>query len=235
MKIISKAYDYYDTVAYTDSPVFVRHEKDYANYSPPKEIEDIFEKAPFEYPHSVESQTVLIGFCGRIYPLIILSHSQYEHHYGPTVIHTVFCYSQSDILKFFSLTKLKPQNEIYIKKRKTISHVSFSKRNMDILFGFHGKKISDDIFFELNSPVFIITRKRHSKEYQLTVNSSLKERGFQKIFNPFQAYQEIEMYLGGVLGQTEINTVGISDEDLKHQKGFDKWSFKKMPTKRGRK
>jgi len=228
MKIISKAYDYYDTVAYTDSPIFVRHEKDYVDYSPPREIKDILDKAPYIYPHIMGSQEILIGFCGRVYPLVELSYSSD----GLSVDHTFFCYSQKDILKFFSVTKLKTFSETYPMKTGR-NQAYFTKKNMDILFGFHGKKIPDDIFFELKSPIFIVTRnERHIKKFKLTVNGSLKQYGFQKVFDPFQAYQEIEMYLGGVLGQTEINTVGISDKDLKHQKGFDKWSFKKMPTKR---
>ena len=38
------------------------------------------------------------------------------------------------------------------------------------------------------------------------------------------------MYLGGVLGISEPDTVDISNLDLIEQKGFDKkWSFRKHP------
>ena len=58
----------------------------------------------------------------------------------------------------------------------------------------------------------------------------------------FTTYQELEMYISGVLGVskteriktkdgTYINPVNISDECLASKKGFDKFSFKKQKTK----
>ena len=40
-------------------------------------------------------------------------------------------------------------------------------------------------------------------------------------------YQEIEMYMGGVLGSQEKETIEISDKDKRDSKGFDNYSFKK--------
>lgn len=45
--------------------------------------------------------------------------------------------------------------------------------------------------------------------------------------DPFTAFQEISMFLGGVLKRTEVDTVDIGDEAMRDEKGFDEWSFKR--------
>ena len=40
------------------------------------------------------------------------------------------------------------------------------------------------------------------------------------------------MYNSGVLTNTEDNMIQISDEDRKVAKGFDDYSFKKLPSKK---
>ena len=61
------------------------------------------------------------------------------------------------------------------------------------------------------------------------VNPLLKDYEFPKIFDAFQAFQEIQMFLGGVLGSNEKNIIEISDKDKIASHGFNKWSFRKEP------
>lgn len=68
-----------------------------------------------------------------------------------------------------------------------------------------------------------------------TVNPCLKDFGFQKVFSPYQAFQELDMFVSGVLPDTDNAMANISDEDLLKGKGFDCYSFKKEPTKHKRK
>jgi len=56
----------------------------------------------------------------------------------------------------------------------------------------------------------------------------------------YMAYQEIAMYISGVLGIGEPDTLEISDEDMRDEKGFFDMSFKKdagvtKPRRRGKK
>ncbi|WP_434155629.1 hypothetical protein [Pseudomonas sp. JZ134] len=66
------------------------------------------------------------------------------------------------------------------------------------------------------------------------VNPCLKDLRFQKVIDSFTAFQEISMFISGVLGQTENPMITTSDEDLAVSKGFTDRSFRKEPTKRRR-
>jgi hypothetical protein len=48
----------------------------------------------------------------------------------------------------------------------------------------------------------------------------------------FTAFQEISMFLGGVLGAGEKNIVEVEDKYKITQHGFNKWSFRKEPEKK---
>lgn len=59
------------------------------------------------------------------------------------------------------------------------------------------------------------------------INPILQDYEFYKKFNSFQAFQEIQMFLGGVLGVNEKPMI-VTDEKYKiAQHGFDKFSFRK--------
>jgi hypothetical protein len=49
---------------------------------------------------------------------------------------------------------------------------------------------------------------------------------FQKVLDPFTAYQELEMWISGVLGQNP-QPLEVSDEVKIQQHGFNEWSFRK--------
>lgn len=55
----------------------------------------------------------------------------------------------------------------------------------------------------------------------------LKEYNFQKVLDPYTAFQEISMFVGGVLPREGREMVEVSDKSLVAKHGFDKWSFRK--------
>ena len=59
-------------------------------------------------------------------------------------------------------------------------------------------------------------------------------REFYKVIDAFTAFQEISMFIGGVLGIGEKEIVEIEDKYKIGQHGFDKWSFRKEPSKKKR-
>lgn len=67
------------------------------------------------------------------------------------------------------------------------------------------------------------------EEWVWVQDKPLRSIEFYKAVNAFEAYQEIDMYLSGVLGQANKDTVNISDKDRVAQHGYDEWSFRKMP------
>lgn len=73
----------------------------------------------------------------------------------------------------------------------------------------------------------------YNKEYSTSIvfNCNLDQFEFYKVFNPYQAYQEISMFLGG-LAVPLNNIPHIDDKIMAEAKGFDKFSFRKDKTKK---
>jgi hypothetical protein len=95
------------------------------------------------------------------------------------------------------------------------------------------------IFRDLNTPVFVydgdynrlwFDRKRYNHHNpKFFINPLLKDYEFYKVFDSFQAFQEVSMFMGGVLGRGEKEIVEVADKYKIAQHGFDKWSFRKEP------
>ena len=60
----------------------------------------------------------------------------------------------------------------------------------------------------------------------IALEPCLKDVSFQKVLDPFTAYQELDMWAGGVLTKPEI-IPEPADKDKVAIHGFDKWSFRK--------
>lgn len=94
-----------------------------------------------------------------------------------------------------------------------------------------------DIFRKYHTPIFIfdsnynvtyLNNNRWSKTNpKFFINPILKSYEFYKIFDSFQTFQEIQMFMSGVLGSNEKNIVEVEDKYKITQHGFDKWSFRK--------
>ena len=87
------------------------------------------------------------------------------------------------------------------------------------------------MFRELNTPVFIYDSERRKPRTSdaLTIDPILKDYEFYKVVDAFQAFQEISMFIGGVLGRGEKEIIVVEDKYKIAQHGFDKWSFRKEP------
>jgi len=96
-----------------------------------------------------------------------------------------------------------------------------------------------DLFRELNTPIFIYDydsnvknisgycREYHNSKF--IINPLLKNYEFYKKFDSFQTFQEISMFIGGVLGSKEKKIIEVEDKYKIAQHGFNKWSFRKEP------
>lgn len=212
MRIVSKRKDYYDSaMGYGQDPsiVYVRNEQIFERYL---------------------NETLMIGFCGKIYPYIHYSKlSSIEHPNGVSE----YCYNEEQYRKCIEKYEDKKTLDYYLTKdywslwaRKYVT----KQENKLIYFNADYSKFTK-LFREYNTPIwyyhqsesFIIPRK-----YYLTINPQLKPLQFAKAVDPFQAFQEISMYLGGILGTGNPSIPEISDRDLLEAKGFDyKFSFRK--------
>jgi hypothetical protein len=66
----------------------------------------------------------------------------------------------------------------------------------------------------------------------LEINPPLKGIQFYRLFGPVEAFQELDMFWGGVLAPESQPMVGIGDKDRIVQHGFNERSFRKDPTKK---
>ena len=91
-----------------------------------------------------------------------------------------------------------------------------------------------NMFRELKTPVFIYDseRRKPRADDALIINPILKEWEFYKVIDAFTAFQEISMFIGGVLGIGEKEIVEVEDKYKIGQHGFDKWSFRREPSKK---
>ncbi|BCG04716.1 hypothetical protein PPGU19_092840 (plasmid) [Paraburkholderia sp. PGU19] len=66
----------------------------------------------------------------------------------------------------------------------------------------------------------------------LKINPPLKNFQFYRLFGPVEAFQELDMFWGGVLALESRPTLSISDKDRIAQHGFNARSFRKDPSKK---
>ena len=99
-----------------------------------------------------------------------------------------------------------------------------------------------ELFRTLKTPVFIYdsyynrtgvsNRWNRKWDSRFIINPILKDYEFYKIFDTFTTFQEIQMFMSGVLGMGEKEIVEVEDKYKIAQHGFDKWSFRKEPQKK---
>lgn len=239
MRIYSKFHDYYDIgLAYgVDDIVYVRKTDEIKDFKVPDIQKVVGEKRGWRGAYTIynnwwrnsvmrTSELFFVGFCGKLYPAYEIGWGEYNYD----------AYSKTEIV--YSIEALDKLLDKYPAVKKAIAgDGSKSKRygynstyeSIVKLFNeFHHGNIND-VFFELKTPSFYWKAKDANK---LVINPVLKDLKFQRMVDPYTAYQEISMFIGGVLGMGEPETIDISDLDLIEQKGFDKkWSFRKLPEK----
>lgn len=161
----------------------------------------------------------IIGFCGKLYIGWKLHSKGKNIHTTCYEAITTITYDLDYIRKIF---KLKGYNSNLIDDINNILYYN-----------------AIDLFRELNTPCFIYDSdyRRNdidNKAYfnnphpRFIINPILKDYEFYKVFDSFQTFQEISMFLGGVLGDHEKEIVVVDDKYKIEQHGFDKWSFRKM-------
>lgn len=155
------------------------------------------------------SDVNIIGFCGKIYITyeLRISTANSDKHWDITVANKEN--------KYFNMMPKKQQDRVVVGEVNDI---------------FRGNV--DDIFLHFGCPIFWIRPINYHNRISLIRNPILKDLGFPAILDPYTAFQEISMYMGSVFAKSEPSMEDISDESMTEAKGFDKWSFRKLPTKK---
>lgn len=239
MLIISKRKDFYDGVAGTtgiDKTIVYEREiievenddlpKVFQKYSPWKnrnpspfiKLSGINVKRDLRisgvYEHAAP---FIIGFCGKLYVGWKLYTKGEKKPYGNDELITTITYDNDNI-------------------KNIVDQLSWHGKlddNLNYILTYDALPL----FRELNTPVFVydsdygrfLVEKNYRNNPKFFINPLLKEYHFFKVFDSFQAFQEIQMFISGVLGNKEKEIVQVEDKYKIAQHGFDKWSFRKEP------
>lgn len=203
MKIYTDFKDYYDKAISTDQDHVVYRRFKHTKNNTHREKENCF----------------YVGFCGKVY------RGMYEY-YNETKI---FFYSfekyrqylmentnEKNIYEYVFGNKSKE----YSKNLKVVD-IRYNLNNIKSFFnGIHHNDKFDSI-----EPIYVIDR------YTTVYNERLSKYDFIKVKDPYTAYQELRMYISN-MAMPEKVIPPLSDEMNIHTHGFDKWSFRKEPTKK---
>ena len=166
-------------------------------------------------------------FCGKVYQGIEI----HEHKtLTPSLVHF-----------FWSLDKIKKwadQRDLVVG-----TAVPFWNRKNDNSDPFHVSQVGEDGIrglIEANVSIAIDTGQKdttvgrgrigwsEARSGWIANGTGLSAIGFQSALDPYTAFQELAMWVGGTLATNGPNTVTITDDKVKIAKhGFDKTSFRK--------
>ena len=247
MLIVSKFRDYYDSAVGFDGVdktcVFNR----VPSIEKSKQIEKLFDvetthwrSGPYRYgtsywgkhkPGEFSSITpFVVGFCGKTY-----------------VGYTFYRFLDSQ-LRIGEPEIVYGEDFFALKTFDTKGKYSSGKTDRDQLNAFLGKfhnKEHQELFIKHHTPIFIYDygtnlsglerpdgRYGALDEKVLILNPCLKNYGFYQVFNSASTFQEVQMYLQGVLGNKEKETPNLDEKHMLLKHGYDKWSFRKEPNKK---
>lgn len=235
MKIISKYRDYYDSCAsrhgVDNKLLFVRHEREIESEREQDRWPEL-RNFPSRFMGTYRGKVIylsvfVIGFCGKLYRGIFSS----ERAKNCLDYKSNYWYSFNGINDYMLLRYKFKENPL----EKKSYHDSTSFR-MFMELPQESKSFRDRCIAE---QITIISRFQEPFSHSINgnnatvlVNHSLGNVEFFRIFSPYMAFQEISMWVGGALNQPERPMIKVSNEVKIHKHGFDKYSFRKLPTKR---
>src|ERR1035437_121426 len=237
MLIISRKKDYYDgvvgsmgvdkTIVYDrvttileESEKFPKEFQPNKSWSRRKENHFINLSHFSNYPKTkyLENASFIVGFCGKLY-----------------IGWKLYCeFNVSDMISPLLVTEITYDFE-YVKKHVKTTTWGSSNLNDDVEYVKNYNAI--EVFRTLKTPIFIydydynrtsINVYRKRSKCVFIINPNLSEYEFYTVFDSFQAFQEVQMFMGGVLGKGEKDIVEVADKYKIEQHGFDyKYSFRK--------
>lgn len=169
---------------------------------------------------SAHVDLIVIGFCGKLYPAMKFSLGRRSDRIPAIESHLEVCYTSHDFEKldyFLNRPELRGLGEMI--DPLTVSKM---KRFIEVLSSLPQ---SDEEFIEHRVPYFKVEFDT-GKARTVELCPCLADSQFYKVKDPFTAFQEISMYLGGVIPRQVPEMIQISDKDRIVQHGFNKQSFR---------
>ena len=229
MRILSKFHDYYDGVqnqgGFDNTLIFNRESSEIAGKFPIDYSSSSYSRwnkyisefkiycfnnrnnNPYRH-HYWEANTILIGVAGKLYQGLEIK----VWNLGEFT--TKIVWSLSSLQSFLSIFNIKLTNkDEYKYSLDTVEE--FEKY-------FNFSKDLSSWMIENKYSIVCSTGKCET----LIINPCLKEFDFQKVINPYTLFQELSLWIGGVLTNNPI-IEPIPDKYKIEQYGFGPWSFRK--------
>lgn len=238
MLIVSKFHDYYDVVLkQTGVDKTCVYNRETKSIEGTKEEQKALERKawgkkgekrkewrPYEYVLEA-----VVGFAGELHPLIIHTFDEHDESIAPPS--TTFLYDLEECKEFLDEKFPETRKTDNDKKFRWSWQLDMSDASLGEFFEGRKVKCFDRIFLEHKAPCFIATSCTGNNAI-IEINPNLKEYKFFKVKDPYTAFQEIYMYLSGVIGMADRDTAEVGNDDRLAQRGFTKYSFRKDPTKK---
>lgn len=218
MRIISNFKDYYDCLSGYSKDDIVYHR---VSKFVPKKITLTIPKGDWGIVTSKYIKLYqILGFCGKLYYRFVIENPKYGE-FG-----IFYSFSIAEIDNFI---REKFSDKFYRQfcgdRPKYYKDRVWNDLTKTAINSFLSNPPEHtQIFEEFKCPIFLYDLSFGNKDIE--INLRLNTLGFQKIFNPYQAFQEISMYLGNMAFPNRI-IPHISDEIMAEAKGFNKFSFRK--------
>jgi len=227
MRIISNFRDYYDCVqgmGQDRSLVYLRHpvteNLDRNGFPFPCAYKD-----PWISKGEIVAQQIIVGFCEKLYPLWHMTYAWRDEH-SNKVRHKYYkiCISVDEVEEH--LYEYGHKDDIKDWREPSKYGHPFGRKILEKVVSrcaaeaYKYKKY----FLKHRCAQFVATRSH------ITYHGNLNRVEFYRVIDPYTAFQEISMYWGG-LAHPENKIPEIDDVTMAEAKGFDKYSFRKDPTK----
>lgn len=239
MRIIGKEHDYYDSaLSYGIDPaiIYLREQvkledtqqcltltQDFRFYK--QGVDFTYEKYgigpshEYRYHRDNVVSPGFVGFCGKIYPYYYIRCDEYMSSYERIV------WSFDELMTLTQEERFKGARP---SEKSGWSHaLSYSEANVKEFFE---GRTTDEPFLKWNVPIVAVGRVKGSYSREFFLNPVLKNFEFFRVKDPYTAFQELSMYLGGPLVNTMDKQQKISDKDMAAKKGFGhRYAFRKEP------
>jgi hypothetical protein len=224
MRIISSFRDYYDCVqsqGQDQTLVYLRQPRE-------EKLPELFSFTEIlhrncYFPDTFLSGCFIVGFCGRIYPILRVQHPSRRD------IQPALCFTLDDVDAFVHTAFKAQVIERYFStkrqsyRRETWRHPSHNQFGRFFQEAAECRDKYKHLFQEKHCPVFTCWV---GCECVITYNARLADMEFYRLVEPYTAFQEIAMFLGG-MASPEKPIPKIDDKTLAQAKGFNQWSFRK--------
>lgn len=239
MRIYSKFHDYYDIgLQHGIDPncVYKRETKRIATdnnewdkyYPLYNAVIKIVNDSPYVHLKFVKGAHFIL-FCGRIYFCLEYFHEYYDHYKYCTQEGLI--YTVDDAHKYLAKHYNKGQLDKELNEKSFFDAYTIAE--------FMEKFPTDrdervvNLLTQYGIPVIDVKKSLGSGSSAIILNPCLKDFQFYRMVDPVTAFQEISMFISGILGGTAPPMVEVSDVVRLEKHGFDKKiSFRKGKEKK---